>query len=362
MATTTTAGSRDSPEPPISIDEAKSRLNMKQGGESSSSSSSSASGGGYKVAPGALTPAFGFGDYARFFASGALCATMTHGAMTPIDVVKTRIQLEPKGTKESMLSMGRKIVASEGPAGLLTGFGPTAVGYLIQGGAKFAGYEFFKKKGVDLAGDNETAQKYRQVIYLGGASAAELIATTLLTPLEAARIRMVSERGYAKGLVSAIGRMGAEEGIAGFYAGYAPILCKQIPYAIGQFVTNEWAHTVVDSSITKEQRAQYGKAGEVTIQLGCGMVAGVAAAVLSHPADTLLSKINKGGGGKGSAMTKLVRLARETGPVGIWAGLGTRILMTAFLVSGQFLLYAQVGQLIGKPPGIEIRSDSEKKQ
>ncbi len=36
--------------------------------------------------------------------------------------------------------------------------------------------------------------------------------------------------------------------------------------------------------------------------------------------------------------------------------------MTAFLVSGQFLLYAQIGQLIGKPPGIEIRSDSEKKQ
>lgn len=320
------------------------------------------SNGGYKISPGALTPAFSVGDYARFFASGALCATLTHGAMTPIDVVKTRIQLEPKGSKESMLSMGRKIIASEGPAGLLTGFGPTAVGYLIQGGAKFAGYEFFKKKGVDLAGSHEAAEQYRQVIYLGGASAAELIATTLLTPLEAARIRMVSERGYAKGLVSAITRMGAEEGIGGFYAGYAPILCKQIPYAIGQFVTNEWAHATVDAAVSKEERAKYGKAGEVTVQLGCGMVAGVAAAVLSHPADTLLSKINKGGGGKGSATTKLIRLAGETGPVGIWAGLGTRVVMTAFLVSSQFLLYNQVGQAIGKPPGIEIRSETEKEQ
>ncbi|CCF54205.1 hypothetical protein NDA11_001443 [Ustilago hordei] len=362
MATTTTAGSRDSPSPPISNDEALRRLGMKQGSSSSSSSSPSSFSAGYKMAPGALTSSFGFGDYARFFASGALCATITHGAMTPIDVVKTRIQLEPKGSKETMLSMGRKIVASEGPAGLLTGFGPTAVGYLIQGGAKFAGYEFFKKKGVDLAGSHETAQQYRQVIYLGGAAAAEVIATTLLTPLEAARIRMVSERGYAKGLVSAVTRMGAEEGLRGFYAGYAPILCKQVPYAIGQFVTNEWAHTVADSTISKEDRAKYGKAGEVTIQLGCGMIAGVAAAVLSHPADTLLSKINKGGGGQGSAMTKLIRLAGETGPVGIWAGLGTRVLMTAFLVSGQFLLYAQVGQLLGKPPGIEIRSDAEKKQ
>ncbi|SNX81780.1 related to MIR1 - Phosphate transporter of the mitochondrial carrier (MCF) family [Melanopsichium pennsylvanicum] len=362
MATTTTAGSRDSPLPPISKDEALSRLGMTEGSSASSAPSSSPSASGYKMAPGALTPAFGLGDYARFFASGALCATLTHGAMTPIDVVKTRIQLEPKGTKETMLSMGRKIIASEGPTGLLTGFGPTAVGYLIQGGAKFAGYEYFKKKGVDLAGSQEAASQNRQVIYLGGASAAEVIATTLLTPLEAARIRLVSERGYAKGLVSAITRMGSEEGIAGFYAGYAPILCKQVPYAIGQFVTNEWAHTVVDANISKEERAKYGKAGEVTIQLGCGMVAGVAAAVLSHPADTLLSKINKGGGGKGSAMTKLIRLARETGPIGIWAGLGTRMLMTAFLVSGQFCLFEQIGDLIGKPQGISIPSDSEKGQ
>lgn len=41
-----------------------------------------------------------------------------------------------------MLLAGRKIIASEGPKGLLTGFGPTAVGYLVQGGGKFAGYEY----------------------------------------------------------------------------------------------------------------------------------------------------------------------------------------------------------------------------
>lgn len=30
-------------------------------------------------------------------------------------------------------------------------FGPTAVGYLLQGGAKFAGYEFWKKQMVECA-------------------------------------------------------------------------------------------------------------------------------------------------------------------------------------------------------------------
>lgn len=58
-----------------------------------------------------------------------------------IDVVKTRIQIDPALSRHSMLAAGRKIVAAEGSRGLLTGFGPTAVGYLVQGGAKFSGYE-----------------------------------------------------------------------------------------------------------------------------------------------------------------------------------------------------------------------------
>lgn len=105
---------------------------------------------------------------------------------------------------------------------------------LAEGGAKFAGFEFFKLQGATLAGGREAAEQYRTAIYIGGSSAAELIATTLLTPLEAARIRLVSTRGYASGLIGAVGRMAREGGLREFYAGYAPILCKQIPYAIGQ--------------------------------------------------------------------------------------------------------------------------------
>jgi solute carrier family 25 phosphate transporter 3 len=48
-----------------------------------------------------------------------------------------------------------------------------AVGYLLQGGAKFAGYEYWKKVSVQFAGDQETAVKYRTAIYLGSASVAE---------------------------------------------------------------------------------------------------------------------------------------------------------------------------------------------
>lgn len=56
-------------------------------------------------------------------------------------MIKTRIQIDPVLKGYSLIKGGRHIVATEGTKGLLTGFGPTAVGYLLQGGAKFAGYE-----------------------------------------------------------------------------------------------------------------------------------------------------------------------------------------------------------------------------
>lgn len=51
-------------------------------------------------------------------------------------------------------------------------------------------------------------------------------ADILLTPLEATRIRMVSQRHYASGLMTGFARLAREEGLSGLYAGFLPILCK----------------------------------------------------------------------------------------------------------------------------------------
>jgi solute carrier family 25 phosphate transporter 3 len=148
---------------------------------------------------------------------------------TPIDVVKTRIQIDPALKGMGLLSAGKNIVAAEGPGGLLTGFGPTAVGYLVQGGMKFAGYEYFKGSLINATGDYNRAVEHRTAIYLGSAAIAEFFADVLLCPLEATRIRLVSERHFASGLVTGFMRIMREDGVLrGFYSGFIPILCKQV--------------------------------------------------------------------------------------------------------------------------------------
>ena len=301
--------------------------------------------------PNAWVPVYSPSDYARFFAAGALCATITHGAMTPVDVVKTRLQLEPKGSKLNMVSMARSIVASEGVSGLMTGFGPTAVGYLIQGGSKFCGFEFFKQKFATMAGSQTVAQNNRTLIYMGAASSAELIASTLLTPLEAARIRLVSSRSYANGLVGAVTRMAKEGGIREFYAGYFVILLKQIPFTMAQFTINEYMHELFRKRFNQEK---LGKVAEVGVSLSCGLVAGIGAAIASHPADTLLSKINKGEGGKGGQISKIVNVAQSTGFAGLWAGLGARMVMQALLICAQMGIYDAIKKGLDAPPAVTI--------
>lgn len=137
------------------------------------------------------------------------------------------MQLDP-AKYGGMLSGFRKVVAEEGAGALLTGLGPTAVGYFIQGWFKFGGVEFFKIQAAQSM-TAEEAWNNRNAIYLGSAAAAEFIADCFLCPLEATRIRLVSNPTYAPSTLSAMAKMASEEGIiAGFYSGFGPIDRKSV--------------------------------------------------------------------------------------------------------------------------------------
>lgn len=125
-----------------------------------------------------------------------------------------------------MIGGFRQVIQNEGAGALLTGFGPTAAGYFLQGAFKFGGYEFFKKQCIDQVG-LETASNNRTAVYLASAAAAEFFADIALCPLEATRIRLVAEPGFANGLLGGFSKIAKNEGIGAFYAGFGPMLFKQ---------------------------------------------------------------------------------------------------------------------------------------
>jgi len=79
-----------------------------------------------------------------YFAAGGISAATSHGMTTPIDVVKTRMQINPKKYGNNVASAAKTLVKEEGVGILAQGLAPTVVGYGIEGALKFGLYELFK--------------------------------------------------------------------------------------------------------------------------------------------------------------------------------------------------------------------------
>ena len=208
-----------------------------------------------KKNPVLLAPSTNWGRYDMSYylkggLAGGICCSITHGALTPVDVVKTRIQLDPAKYNKGLVGGFKQIIGEEGAGALLTGLGATCGGYFIQGFFKFGGVEFFKINAAKSLGE-EKAWEMKTPIYLASAAAAETIADIFLCPLEAVRIRAVSDPNFCSGLADGFGKMLAQDGIGGFYAGFGPILFKQVPYTMAKFAVQGKAADSIYASIGK---------------------------------------------------------------------------------------------------------------
>jgi solute carrier family 25 (mitochondrial phosphate transporter), member 3 len=242
-----------------------------------------------------------------------------------------------------MIGGFRKVIANEGAGALLTGAGPTFAGYFLQGAFKFGGYELFKQQSIGLLG-YETASNNRTAVYLASSALAEFFADIALCPLEATRIRLVSEPTFASGLVSGFSKILSQEGIGAFYSGFGPILFKQVPYTMAKFVVYEKVSEAAFRSIDKNTASDGTK---TLVNLGSGLIAGFAAAIVSQPADTMLSKINKTKGLPGEGTTsRLIKIAKELGFRGSYAGIGARLFMVGTLTAGQFAIYGDIKRVL----------------
>jgi len=92
---------------------------------------------------------------------------------------------------------------------------PTLLGYSAQGAGKYGLYEFFKKYYSDIAGP-EYATKYKTLIYLAGSASAEVIADVALCPMEAIKVRVQTQPGFARGLSDGLPKFIQSEGAAGY--------------------------------------------------------------------------------------------------------------------------------------------------
>merc|ERR1712079_952763 len=160
--------------------------------------------------------------YALCAVGGALSCGITHTAVTPLDLVKCRLQVNKEKYKN--LGNGFKVTFAEGGAsGLFLGWAPTAIGYTMQGICKFGFYEVFENVYGDMIGE-ENAYLYRTSLYLAASASAEFFANIALSPMESCKVRIqTSPVGtFPTTLRGAFPKIKGEEGLNGFYKSVGP--------------------------------------------------------------------------------------------------------------------------------------------
>lgn len=136
----------------------------------------------------------------------------THTAVVPLDLVKTRRQVDPK-LYTSNLNGWKTIYRAEGLRGCVLGWSPTFVGYAFQGAGKYGFYEVFKY----AYGEKMFPNMNKTVVYLGASASAEFLADIALCPFEAVKVRMQTTMPpFARNMREGLGKIVRTEGFGGF--------------------------------------------------------------------------------------------------------------------------------------------------
>jgi solute carrier family 25 phosphate transporter 3 len=244
---------------------------------------------------------------------------------------------------------------------------------------KFGLYEIFKDYYATLVGP-ETAVQYRTFVWLAASASAEVFADVALCPFEAVKVKMQTSlpaANFPTTFGPAWARVAKDGGCAGgaraarigpasartrpprasnlprpppfpprrpparsFFRGLAPLWGRQVPYTMVKFAAFERVIEAFYTYVFTEPKSSYSKTTQLSITFASGYIAGVLCALVSQPADTLVSQMNKNPElGAGALISKL-------GVSGLYGGLGPRVVMVGTLTGLQWWIYGEVARAL----------------
>lgn len=158
----------------------------------------------------------------------------------------------------------------------------------MQGAGKYGLYEVFKY----WYGEQLFPNTNRTLVYLGASASAEFFADMALCPLEAIKVRMQTTLPpYASTLREGWSKAVAQDGFGGLYKGLYPLWARQIPYTMTKFATFEEVVNMIYRGLGGPKES-YSRLTQTGVSFAGGYIAGILCAIVSHPADVMVSKLN----------------------------------------------------------------------
>jgi len=175
--------------------------------------------------------------------------------------------------------------------------------------------------------------------------------------MEAVKVRIQTSPGAPPTLRGCAPFIYKTEGLSGFYKGLPPLWMRQIPYTMMKFACFERTVETLYKYVVPKPRSECSKMEQLGVTFVAGYIAGVFCAIVSHPADTVVSKLNK------DASASAGDILKKLGFRGVWGGLTPRIIMIGTLTALQWFIYdfVKVACNIPRPPPPEMPESLKKK-
>lgn len=259
------------------------------------------------------------------FCLTGISAICSESATFPVDLVKTRLQLQGETgfstRRRGFIGMGINILKTEGPMGLYAGITPAVARHIPYTGFRTIAYEhirrFFCGNDVSKAG---LASKASAGMIAGG------IAQTIAVPFDVVKVRMMGdgrlvaagklERPRYSGLFNAFRTIYMTDGLRGMYTGCAPAIQRAALVNLGELTTYD---TAKGFFVTKF--------GDTLLCHICSAVcSGFFASLCSTPADVAKSRImNQARNLDGSlpyngTIDCWIKTVRNEGPLALYKG------------------------------------------
>ncbi|KAK1744380.1 mitochondrial carrier protein [Skeletonema marinoi] len=165
-------------------------------------------------------------------------------------------------------------------------------------------------------------------LIIASAATSGFICCFILAPFDAIRVRTVAQPDYADNIFGVVSRMIQEEGLASLFSAVPVWFLKEVPYNVAYPVARE------DIRLS------------LLVSLVGGTLGGIAATIVSNPADVVVSELKKAKTDI-SPFEAVDILLKRSGPAAFAKGIQLRMIFYSLLVSLQFLLYDAIRLALG---------------
>lgn len=216
-------------------------------------------------------------DQYKSMVAGAVSGVVVRFAISPIDVLKIRLQLErfKRNSQAGALSVLRRILRNEGILAFWKGNLPAEIMYLLYGSVQFGSYTFFKNNA--FPGLPEDLKN----LISGGIGGS--LATIVSYPFDTVRTRLAADptKGF-KNLRSTMKQLAESETYKGFYGGLKPTLYQMFLYTGISF----WTYNRIQDLQKRLELDQ----NSVAIPIS-GFIAGAFSKAVTYPLDSVKRRL-----------------------------------------------------------------------